>query len=200
MRHVLSAEGIDPREELVKHDSQAEDVGTAIHEVPFASRLFGTHVGGSSHQFVAGIPAEILVPQGNPEIGDIGLAYGIDQDIGRLHVAVNESLRMGIVECFGDDGDGFRRFKKRPRSLLDRLTEITAFDELGEDVTQAVFGPSAVVNGHNVGVVEAGQDPCFRQKLPGVCFVGDSLSKRHLNGDTTRQLFIVREINRGKTA
>ena len=58
-------------QEFVKDDAEAEDVGSAVDEVTFASGLFRAHVGGRPGEPRAS--AEVPVAQRHPEIGEHGL-------------------------------------------------------------------------------------------------------------------------------
>ena len=69
----------------------------------FAAGLFGAHVDwGAGH---SGVLAEIFVSQREAEIGDAWLASFVEQDIGRLDVAVYQALGVGVVQGIGDGGD-----------------------------------------------------------------------------------------------
>ena len=92
----------DAGEQLVQHHSQAEDVGTAVHEMPFAPGLLGAHVLGGPH--VAGELAEIRLPQGEPEIGQVRPARAIEEDVRRLDVAVDQAMEVCVMQGFGDGG------------------------------------------------------------------------------------------------
>ena len=60
--------GLSPGQQLVEDDAQAEDVRTPIDPVTLAPGLLGAHVGGCSSQ--PATLAEVLVPEGKPEVGD----------------------------------------------------------------------------------------------------------------------------------
>ena len=61
-----------PGQQLVEHHAQAEDVGSPIDPVPFAPGLLGAHVGGCPSQ--PATFAEVLILEGETEVGDEGLA------------------------------------------------------------------------------------------------------------------------------
>ena len=48
-------------------------------------------------------------PLGQAEVGDVGLALLVEQDIGRLQVAVEDAALVGVMDRLGDDGDQPRR-------------------------------------------------------------------------------------------
>ena len=43
-----------------------------------------------------------LDPLGQAEVGDVGLALGIEQDVRRLQVAVQDAALVGVVDRAGD--------------------------------------------------------------------------------------------------
>src|SRR5439155_24786435 len=102
-------EGGPAGEQFVEDDAQAVNVGAGVHAVPFAAGLLGTHVGGRAGE--GGPGAELLLAQGLAEIADVGPARGVEQDVGRLDVAVDDAVLVGVVQGLrdGDDhGYGFR--------------------------------------------------------------------------------------------
>ena len=112
----IASERPSSGQQLVEHDAQAEDVGAAIDPVPFAPGLLGTHVGGR-----AGEPAplaEVLVPEGQPEVGHARLACCVDQDVGRLDVAVDQPSGVGVVQGLGDRRHQLRRLPEGRPALI----------------------------------------------------------------------------------
>ena len=81
------------RSELVENDSQAEDVGAAVDPVPLAPGLLGTHVGGRAGESVP--LAEVLLREHQAEVGDARFALEVEQDVGRLDVAVDQVCAYG---------------------------------------------------------------------------------------------------------
>src|SRR5437762_2482257 len=97
---LTSFERLLPGEELIEHDAGREDVRAPIDRL--ALDLFRRHVGrGSDHGAGArrlALLALRLGDAGDAEIGQFGVAAGIDQDIGRLDVAVDDARLVGEVE------------------------------------------------------------------------------------------------------
>src|SRR5579871_866745 len=79
--------------------ARTEEVGPALYRVPLAASLLRAHVGGRPGK--AGPLTEFLLPQGQPEVGHVGLAAAAEEDVGRLDVAVDQPLGMGVVQCLG---------------------------------------------------------------------------------------------------
>ena len=73
--------------QLVKHDTQAVHVCAGIDPMTFAAGLLGAHVRRSAGQ--ARVFAEILLPQRESEVGDVGLVLRVEEDVGGFDVPVN---------------------------------------------------------------------------------------------------------------
>ena len=83
---------------------------------------------------------------------------------------------MGVVQGFGDRRHQFRRLVKTGACFLDPGGKVASLDVLGDDEAQTVVGAPHVINRHDVGMVEAGDDAGFVQ----VCL--DILGARHSLG------------------
>ena len=81
----------------------------------FAAGLLGAHVDRRAGD--AGVLAEVFVPQRQAEIGDAWLASFVEQDIGRLDVAVYQAFGVGVVQGIGDGGDQVGGFLERRAAL-----------------------------------------------------------------------------------
>ncbi len=130
--------------------------------MPFAPGLLGTHVGRRAGQ--PATLAEVLVSERKPEVGDTGFARSVDQDVGGLDVPVDQPSGVGVMQGVGDRGDQFRRIPEGRSSLSDPDRQIAAFDELGDDEAESVFGATHVEDRHDVGMVQLGEDAGFVQK------------------------------------
>lgn len=84
---------------FVQHDTQAEDVAAAIDPDPLAAGLFGTHV--RRHAAGAGPLADILLAQGQPEVGAVRLAVLVEQGVAGLDVAMHQALLVGQMQGLG---------------------------------------------------------------------------------------------------
>ena len=99
--YVGSGEGRLTRQQLVEDAGQAVLVGPGI-DLAVASGLLGTHVGGGPHaQAGLGQPVAGRDARGarDAEVRDQRMALG-EQDVLRLHVAMDQPLRVGVVERF----------------------------------------------------------------------------------------------------
>ena len=68
------------------------------------------------------------------------------------------------MQCVGDRGDQFRRIPERKASLSDPDRQVAAFDELRHDEAESVVGATHIVNRHDVGMVQPGEDLGFNEK------------------------------------
>ena len=111
-------EGGAPGQERVGHRGQGEDVGAAVHVLGL--RLLRGGVEGRADELARGGQAlpRALQPR-DPEVHDLRFAGGQHHDVGRLHVAVHDTLAVGVVQ--------------RPRHLRDE-------DERGAPVEGAGGG------------------------------------------------------------
>ncbi len=199
-RHLLHEVGqrLAPKrqatgEQLVEHDAQAEDVATAVDPVPFAAGLFGRHVGGRAR--IIRSLADIFFSQGQSEIDDVRLAVVADQDVGRLHITMNEPLFVGIVQRVGDSGDQLDGFPVLEPVLLDLRGEIGPLDVFRHHVTGAVIRAPGIMHRNDVGMIEIGDGAGFGEIRLGIFGLRDQPGVRHLDGDRPVQLLILRQID-----
>jgi len=68
----------------------------------FPASLLGTHVVGSPCP--ARTAAVVIFFQGQAEVGYLGFASRVDQDVGRFDVAVDEPFGVGVVQSLGNRG------------------------------------------------------------------------------------------------
>ena len=149
-------------EQLVEDDADRIDVGAGIRAA--VDDQFGCEVGDGADQHpagsgVLGVGADGL---GEAEVGDLDrAAVGLvgDEDVLRLHVAVDQAGPVGRGEG-GDDRlqQGQRPRRRHRRLLADHVAQRVAGDVLHdqEDGVGAVGGVVAlVVDADDVGMVEA---------------------------------------------
>jgi hypothetical protein len=91
---------MSPREEFIEDHPQTENVRTAIYPMPLATGLLGTHIKDGPEKLWA--LADILLLQSQPEIGNIGFAGGIEDDVPWLDISMHKSLAMSIMQGLGD--------------------------------------------------------------------------------------------------
>ena len=100
------ANGARPVSSGVEDRPQAVDVGGRRDRAAAPDGLLGGHVGGRAQDRAGDGQARVgLDPLGQAEVGDVGLALGVEQDVGRLQVAVQDAALVGVVDGLGDLGD-----------------------------------------------------------------------------------------------
>ena len=152
-REVVGREGLLPREELVEDDAEREEVAPAVDRVP--RDLLGRHVVRRPEELSRRREVRLL-GLGDPEVGDLHLALGRDDDVRRLHVPVDDAAAVGVVERLGDLADDLGDTFERERGLLDEeLLDVLPLDVLHRDERRFRGGilPD-VVNRHDVRVGE----------------------------------------------
>ncbi len=154
-REVVRREGLLPREELVEDDAEGEEVAPPVDRV--AGHLLGRHVVGRPEELPRRREVRLLGLR-DPEVCDLDLALGGDDDVRGLHVAVDDPAAVRVVERLGDLADDLGDALERERRLLgDELLEVLPLDVLHRDERGVRLGVLAdVVHRDDVRV---GQDP-----------------------------------------
>ncbi len=93
---------------------------------------------------------------GDAEVGDLGPQPFEQDDVGRLDVAVDDPLRVGEVERFGDLGHDVPDLVEVQRPpLRERFLQVLPFDVLhGDEGHASGFVLTDVVHGHDGRVVQ----------------------------------------------
>ena len=166
--------------------------------MPFATSLFGTHVGGRPS--VAWPFADVLFPQGQPEIGHERLAALVEQNVAGLDVSMHQPLLVSVMKCLGHRRHQFDRFVDGKPGLLEPGAEISAVDVLRDDVARTILGAADIEDGNDVRVIEVGDGAGFGQVGFGIFGTIHQLAMRHLDRDETLQLLVVGEIDEAEAA
>jgi len=130
---------------------------------------------------------------GDAEVAHHGVA-GLEEDVLRLHVPVDQPLGMGVLERVPDlRGDAYRLVEGQPTLAVETDTQGLALHEGHHEVDEPVGHPRVVQREH-VGVVEAGDDLDLPQEALGPHAGGD-LGPQHLEGHGTPVLQVVGEVD-----
>jgi hypothetical protein len=155
-RHVVSGEGLLAAEHLERTDAKGEDVAAPVELVPH--RLLGRHVRRRPQQR-AGLSHLGVDQLGDPEVRDLHAVGVVEDQVGRLDVAVDDALGMGVIDCgrdLADQPDDLLRLEAQP--TLDDRGDRLALDELHGQVGQAALFAD-VEQRHDVGVRQGPRDP-----------------------------------------
>ena len=92
---------------------------------------------------------------GESEIADLGLGVEIEKDVGRLDVAVDDAVFVGVGESAADGGDEADHFRRVDRLAMGRVIDRLPGHELHHDVKHPVDF-AEVIHADEVRVIEAG--------------------------------------------
>ena len=163
------------------------------------SRLLGGEEIGGPQDFLVVLtgqrPVLVAAGQGEPEIEDLHRAAGVEDEVGRLDVAVHESLLVGVLKAGCGLADEVRGLADGQRPVaLDFCVEVDAVDVLHCDVVNGA-GRIEVERANDVRMAEP-------RRLPGLTFeageVGslfDPLHRQHLDGNLAVERGVLSEIH-----
>ena len=137
---------------------------------------------------------------GDPEVGHLDDALGVDDDVVRLDVAVDDAVAVRVAQR-GEDlarvGDGHRHRAEPARA--DQLLERAPLDVLHDDVVGAV-GLAAVEDRDDVRVREAGRVRRLAAEALDELLVVRVARVEHLDGDPASELLVFGEVDVGHAA
>ena len=144
------------------------------------SGLLGGHVAGRAHDRVGPRQAAVRGQRlGQAEVGDLGRAVGRQQDVARLQVAVDDAQAVRLGDAVRQRLDQLDRLPRRPGGAGELPVQAPAIDELQLEERQAV-GLAAVVDLHDVGVLQAGDGLRLGQEAAHGLVVGMGTRQDHL--------------------
>ncbi len=98
------------------------------------------------------VSREASVSRANPEIQNRGMALGVDQDVGRLNVSVNDARLVRRLKAIGNLADDVECVLDRQRSLGDLVFQRLAFEK-GHRQERLAVNLVNLINGANVRVM-----------------------------------------------
>ena len=123
--------------------------------------LFGAHVRGRPHRHAGDRETLRLHDLGDTEIRDDGPAILVQHDIGRLDIAVNDAVAVGVPERVTNLGqDGLHHRDRQRADLVDDRVESPPLDVLHDEV-QDLLALLDGVNGDDVRMTQR----CGRARL-----------------------------------
>ena len=121
-----------------------------------------------------------MLPASQAEIHQQWLACGIQHHILRLHIAMNDSLAMGIGQRPRQIADDLGNATILPGQCAQMIVERLSFDiRHGDEIAIAVA--SGVIDGDDVGMIEICGGLCFTFKPFQDLRILDQLRLQHLD-------------------
>ena len=166
---VVAREGRPVRQELVEDRADREDV-RVMATLP--TRPLGRHVLQRAHDEPrAREPGLGRRDVGDAEVEDLHLPVPEHEDVGGLHVAVDDALLVRELQPVADlDHERELVLDAGERLLGDELPKLVALEQLHHDEEVAVRF-TEIVNGHDVGMAQLGAGLSLA-KEPGAELVG----------------------------
>jgi hypothetical protein len=188
------------REHLVGHDPEGVDVGPAVDLAH--GRLLGSHVlRGAGDHAGDGDPARALDDLGDPEVHEVHPAPLVEQDVLRLHVAMDDPLVVGVVEGVRHPAEDGHRAREGDALALQELGKAAALDEPhGHPGDALLLLDVEAVDGDDVRVLEAGDDLGLVTEALGEGRVVQELAGEDLQGDVAVEGGLVGLVDRGHAA
>ncbi len=152
----IAAEGFLAAEQFVEDDAQGIDVRAAVGAVRIAAGLFGRHVGRCAEDFAFERHTDFAgIVLGQAEIEQVGFAAGIDDDVRRLQVAMDDAGLVGVVEGIGDLLADARGLLEGEGMDLDPIVELGTVDKVADDEDTSA-DVADLVHGDDARMVQAG--------------------------------------------
>jgi hypothetical protein len=191
---VLALERDLAGQHLPQHDPQGVEVGLPGAGVP--ERLLGRDVvGGAEHAAVRG-QALLVQGAGDPEVRDLRASLGVDEDVLRLHVAMDDVALVRRAERTRDlDGVGDGLADGQAPASLDALLERLALDVLEDDVRAAVV-LARVDHGDDVRVRELRHGARLAPEALDLVGVGRDLAMQELDRHRPLEGHVERAVDR----
>ncbi len=107
--------------------------------------------------------AEVLIFQGQPEVGERRDSRRVEQDVRGLDVAMEQVVSVRVMQRLAEDGDQFGGLGKGGPPVTKPVSQVAAIHILGHNVAPVVLGAAHVVDRYDVRVGEPGDDPGFAE-------------------------------------
>ena len=139
----------------------------------------------------------VLGRDGEPEVDDLHLAVGGEHEVGGLDVAVQELLRVRVVEALGRLAREAHGLVDRelPLALVPEVVDRAALEELHDEEVVPALRPVDVEDADDVGVVEPEEDPRLGRELLDESGARDQLLVEDLDRDVAVEAEVTRPVD-----
>ena len=135
-----------------------------------------------------------LQPLGQSEVGDIRLAFGIDQDVRRLEVAVQHAAPMRVGDGSTNGSQQFGGLSRRQRPVGESLCQCGPFDQLHAEVRTAI-NLTDLIQRDDVRVMELSSRFCLGAKPGQIHRRRQIATQHHLQGDDPVEALLPRLVH-----
>ncbi len=200
---AVAHEGQLPRQHLVVGARQGVDVGAMVDGLG-VGQLLGRRVVDRAHRS-AGLGArEVGDDLRDAEVGDLGNGHVLgaaEQDIGRLEVAVDDPMGVGVAHALENLQEDPRHLRDvRLLGLLaDVAVEARSPDEFHDDRDEPRLIDD-VVHADDVHVIQVGLDHALLDEAPTHLVVAHELPEERLDRDRVSETDVLALVDRARTA
>ena len=158
-------------EQFIKNNAERIDVGAMVHfagsfdllrgHVVWCAQCRAAGCQGGLRRWVAtahgrGFWLRVANEFRNAEVGDFHAAFGVEQDVLRLDVAMEDAFVVRVLERLADFGNDGQGLLGGEAARLHGLAEIDAIDKFHQQIKETVR-LAKIVDGDNVRMAESRQ-------------------------------------------
>ena len=141
---ILGLEGGLLGQEFVEGQAQRIDIGAGVAT---ALESLGRHVSDRAHDVAGTGQVAVAGDLGQAEVGDPDRAVGVEQEVRRLDVAVEDAVLMGIIECLGHLETDPRHAPAYCRAVSDADVRLGGPGDVAEESSSRTIGAVAAPSG-----------------------------------------------------
>jgi hypothetical protein len=187
-------------QELVELYAQTLLIAGGLSLVALAAGLLGSEISGRAQDRADLRQLDAAGRQASQtEVGQVRSVVGVEQHVGRLDVAMDDSLLMGGVQRICQAADNPSGTAGLERAVIDGVRKRSAGDESRRDV-RSVAVDAGFINCDDVWVMTLGCGLCLSKEAADGLFVALKLGVGNLECDVAIEGWVDRSINRSAGA